>query len=91
MGTRVSVRLPELMVSAIDSRARRAGTSRAEMIRRLLDEALATADGVDRAQIARRLQMTPAERVRTMAEEARRLLALAERAGRARRKPGGDG
>lgn len=37
-------------------------------------------DGVDRTQIAQRLALTPAERIRRMAEETRRLLVLSGRA-----------
>lgn len=38
------------------------------------------AAGVDRTQIARRLAMSPAERLATMTEEVRRLQALSGRA-----------
>jgi hypothetical protein len=70
------------VLDEIDRRAAAAGVPRAEAVRRLLGRALATGvdDGVDRSQIARRLAMTPAERLETMAEEARRLLALGRRA-----------
>jgi hypothetical protein len=56
--------------------------SRAEAIRILLDRALSPGhdDGVDRTQIAHRLALTPAERVRRMAEETRRIQALVGRA-----------
>ncbi|MCC5952237.1 MAG: ribbon-helix-helix protein, CopG family [Acidimicrobiia bacterium] len=82
VGDRISVRLPEEMLVEVDRRAAAAGVSRAEAIRLLLGRALATGrdDGVDRTQIARRLAMPPAQRIATMAEETRRLLALARRA-----------
>lgn len=71
------------MLAEVDARADLAGTSRAEAVRVLLERALAPAahDGVDRTQIARRLAMTPAERISRMAEETRRMLALAEERG----------
>jgi hypothetical protein len=70
------------MLAEVDARARSAGVSRAEAIRRLLEQVLGPGDddGVDRTQIARRLAMTPAERLRVTAEESRRLLALTRRA-----------
>lgn len=76
------MRLPDEMLAELDARASAAGVPRAEAVRLLLGRALATGpdDGVDRTQIARRLAMTPAERVRRMAEETRRLLVLAGRA-----------
>jgi metal-responsive CopG/Arc/MetJ family transcriptional regulator len=82
IGLRVAVRLPPSLLAEIDDRADAAGVTRAEAIRVLLDRAVRSgpADGVDRTQIARRLAMTPAERLRTMAEETRRLLALTGRA-----------
>jgi hypothetical protein len=75
------VRLPEAMLVEVDQRAAAAGVSRAEAIRLLVGRSLSVGpdDGVDRTQIARRLVMTPAERVSTMAEETRRLLALSRR------------
>lgn len=81
IGDRVSVRLPDQMLTELDRRAAAASVSRAEAIRLLLDQALFTNpdDGVDRTQIAHRLALTPAERVRRMAEETRRLQALAGR------------
>jgi metal-responsive CopG/Arc/MetJ family transcriptional regulator len=82
IGERVAVRLPARMLAELDERAAAAGVSRAEAIRALLGRALESGadDGVDRTQIARRLAMSPAERLRTMAEETRRLLALTRRA-----------
>ena len=70
------------MLTELDRRAASAGVTRAEAIRLLLDDALRprTVDGVDRTQIARRLALAPGERVRRMAEETRRLQALAARA-----------
>ena len=78
VGERVSIRLPDDVLAEIDRRADTASLSRAEAIRRLLDRALRTGvgDGVDRAQIARRLRLSPAERIETMTSEARSLLAL---------------
>lgn len=78
----MSVRLPDAMLAELDRRATIAGVSRAEAIRLLLDRALGPShdDGVDRTQIAHRLALTPAERVRRMAEETRRLQAIAGRA-----------
>lgn len=70
------------MLEDLDERAAAAGVSRAEAVRLLLGRALRTGadDGVDRTQIAQRLALTPAQRVRRMAEETRRLLALVGRA-----------
>lgn len=78
----MSVRLPAEMLLELDRRAKRSGTSRAEAIRILLNHALRANpdDGVDRTQIAHRLALTPAERVRRMAEETRRLQRLVGRA-----------
>ena len=78
----ISVRLPAEMLTELDRRASAAGVSRAEAVRLLLDRALSSGrdDGVDRTQIAQRLALTPAERIRRMAEETRRLQALAGRA-----------
>lgn len=75
------MRLTDEMLEELDARAAGAGVTRAEAIRLLLGRALAPQldDGVDRTQIARRLAMSPAERLRTMAEETRRLLALTGR------------
>lgn len=69
------------MLAELDTRAAAAGVSRAEAVRLLLDRALLGAldDGVDRTQIARRLALTPSERVRRMAEEVRRMRVLAGR------------
>ena len=82
MGPRVSVRLPDDLLSAVDARAEAAGTSRAEAVRLLLRRglALATDLGVDRTQIAHRLRLSPAERLEVAVEDARRLMALAGRA-----------
>ncbi len=70
------------MLAVLDQRAAVAGVSRAAAIRALLDPLLSTSvdDGVDRTQIAQRLALTPAERVRKMAEETRRLMVLSGRA-----------
>lgn len=77
------VRLSRELLRQVDARAAAAGISREEVVQRLLRRALAAgpSDGVDRTQIAHRLRMTPAERLEAMATEARRLLALADRAG----------
>lgn len=73
--------MPEPLLEALDARAAAAGVSRAEAVRTILEAALlTTGDGVDRAQIEARLAMSPAERVRTMAESARRLMVLQGRA-----------
>lgn len=82
IGDRIAVRLPVEMIAELDARAAAADVSRAEAVRILLDRALATGpeDGVDRTQIARRLALTPRQRVRSMAEETRRILALTRRA-----------
>lgn len=76
------MRLTDELLTEVDARAADAGVSRAEAIRLLLGQALDARrdDGVDRAQIAGRLAMSPAERLRTMAVETRRLLALTGRA-----------
>lgn len=81
-GARISVRIPEAVLTELDQRAAAAGVSRAEAIRLLLDRVLSVGneDGVDRTQIAQRLALTPAERVHRMAEETRRILALVSRA-----------
>lgn len=78
IGDRVSVRLPAGLLRELDRRAALGGMSRAEAIRILLDRALSGAhdDGVDRTQIAHRLALTPAERLRRTAEETRRIQAL---------------
>jgi len=78
IGGRVSVRLPAGLLRELDRRAALGGMSRAEAIRILLDRALSGAhdDGVDRTQIAHRLALTPAERLRRTAEETRRIQAL---------------
>ncbi|NLD77088.1 MAG: ribbon-helix-helix protein, CopG family [Acidimicrobiales bacterium] len=82
IGDRISVRLPESMLAALDERAQTAGVSRAGAVRLLLERALSASvdDGVDRTQIAQRLALTPAQRVSRMAEETRRMLALTGRA-----------
>lgn len=75
------MRLPEAVLAELDERAAAAGVTRAEAIRLLLDRAMSAGrdDGVDRTQIAQRLALTPAERVRRMAEETRRMLVIAGR------------
>ena len=82
IGDRISVRLPPALLAELDVRAARAGIARAEAVRLLLNQALSSPvnDGVDRTQIAQRLALTPAERISRMAEETRRMLALAGRA-----------
>ncbi len=77
-GEWVSVRLSDGVLAEIDARAGAAGVDRATVVAALVRRALRTAsdDGVDRTQIARRLRMTPAERIATMADEAQRLAAL---------------
>lgn len=77
----VAVAIPHELMVRVDARARAAGLSREEAVARLITRALGAggAGGVDRTQIAHRLRMTPAQRVATMAEESRRMLALAER------------
>lgn len=82
MGERISVRVTDEMRAEIDARAARAGVSRAEAIRLLLKGALSASlhDGVDRTQIARRLAMSPAQRIEKSVEETRKLLAVRRRA-----------
>jgi len=72
VGERVAVRLPADLLVLVDHRARTSRQSRAGAIRSLLAEALRvdSPDGVDRAQIRRMLAMTPAERIRHMAQVA---------------------
>jgi hypothetical protein len=83
IGERIAVRLPDDLLAELDARAEAAGVTRAEAVRVLLRRALAMGNvgGVDRTQIAHRLALSPAERVGTMADEVRRLLALRERSG----------
>lgn len=51
--------------------------TRAEALRRIVEDAVRTGDdGVDRVQIDARLALSPADRVRTMARDARRLAAI---------------
>jgi metal-responsive CopG/Arc/MetJ family transcriptional regulator len=81
IGERVSVRLADETLIELDARAAAAGVTRAEAIRLLVVSALATKpdDGVDRTQIARRLALSPAQRLQRMAEETRRILSLTGR------------
>jgi hypothetical protein len=83
LGRAVSVRLRADTLIEVDRRASAAGVSRSEVIRYLLDREFGIGfdDEVDRAELSRRLAMTPAQRVRTMVEETRRLLALQGKAG----------
>lgn len=76
------VRVSAALLTELDRRAAAAGVSRSEAARVLLDRALSSADddGVDRTQITQRLALSPAERLRRMVEETRRLQALAGRA-----------
>jgi hypothetical protein len=69
-GERVTVRLRAEAIAALDRQAERAGTSRAQVIRDLVDQATRSAedDGVDRAQIRRMLRLSPAERLTHMLE-----------------------
>ncbi len=81
VGERISFRMPEEMLTVLDARAASAGISRAETLRVIVEEALRSTDGgVDRTQIDARLALTPAERVRTMTRDARRLQAIRGRA-----------
>jgi len=65
-GRRVAVRLPPAAIAALDARAAVRGTTRAHVLRDIVAGALEVSGsgGVDRAQIRRMLEMTPAERVR---------------------------
>jgi hypothetical protein len=79
VGERVAVRLPADLLGAIDRHASLAGLSRAAAIRALLRQVVrADQDdpGVDRAQIRRMLELTPAERVRRASRVERELRAL---------------
>ena len=82
VGARISFRLSEAMLEALDGRARAAGLTRAEALRTIVEDALRrTDDGVDRSQIEERLALLPAERVRMMARDAGRLAVIRGRAG----------
>jgi len=72
----VSVRLDPRIVRQLDRKAAAIGTTRAAVIRDVVSRADRNGDldlGVDRAQIRRMLQMTPAERVEHMAAVANAL------------------
>lgn len=81
MGQRIAFRLPGPVLSTLDARAKTAGITRAEALRAIVEEALRSdGDGVDQTQIDARLALSPADRVRTMARDARRLAAIRGRA-----------
>jgi predicted DNA-binding protein len=81
IGERIAFRLPEPLLAALDDRAAAAGLTRAEVLRSIVEQSLrASDDGVDLAQIDARLALTPSERVRRMALDARRLSAIRGRA-----------
>ncbi len=82
VGQRVTVRLPDEMVDALDDEAKERGMTRAELIRQRLFGGVES--GVDLAQIQRQLAMTPAERVRHMAQAANAILAMRENARRSK-------
>jgi hypothetical protein len=67
------VRLEPQFVAALDLRARVRGTTRAKVLRDLVERSVDPGDGVDRTQIYRQLRMTPAQRVAHMAETANTL------------------
>lgn len=60
------------LLARVDGEAARAGESRAETIRRLVEDSLG-ATGVDIAQIRRALLRTPAQRIRDVADLERSL------------------
>ncbi len=72
------MRLPVEAIEFLDRRADRRGTTRAQMLRTIVAEAMSPADasGVDRAQIQRQLRMSPAQRVAHMTDVANRMRRL---------------
>jgi predicted transcriptional regulator len=71
----VSIRLDPKVVRRLDRLATARGTTRASVLRDVLTESIPDY-GVDRTQIKRMLRLTPAERVRDMADTANTMLQL---------------